>query len=84
MDFRILEDFFDCVLIISKDKKVLYANMSAKETLGIKEGESCFGLFSICENCPMELVEEEEKGIQVYDVRSLKDSKHFCLSIRCR
>ncbi len=81
MDFRILDDLFDCVVIIDKNRKVIYANRSARETLGIREGESCFGLFSICENCPMELVEEEERGIQIYDVKSLKDNKHFCLSM---
>ncbi|RUM32037.1 MAG: sigma-54-dependent Fis family transcriptional regulator [Aquifex sp.] len=81
MDFKLLDNFFDCVVIIDKNRKVLYANKSAKEVLKIKEGESCFGLFSICENCPMELVEEEGKGIQVYDVKSLRDGKHFCLSM---
>lgn len=81
MDFSIFENLFDCVLVISKDKKIVYANRSARETLKVREGASCFGLFSICESCPMEFVEEEEKGVQVYDVQSRKGNKHFCLSM---
>ena len=81
MDFSIFENLFDCVLVINKEKRIIYANKSARETLKIKEGDSCFGLFSICENCPMEFVEEEGEGVQVYDVRSKKGDKHFCLSM---
>lgn len=81
MNFEVLENLFDCVVIIDRNKKVIYANKSAREILNIREGQPCFGLFSICENCPMELVEDEEEGLQIYDVKSLKDGKHFCLSM---
>ncbi|WP_461831447.1 sigma 54-interacting transcriptional regulator [Aquifex sp.] len=82
MDFRIFDNFFDGILVINKERKIIYANEKAREILGegVKEGGSCYGLFSICKNCPLELVEEEGKGVQVYDVIT-KNGKHVCLSM---
>jgi len=81
MSFGFLDELFDCVLVIDKEKRIVYANKSAKRFFGVKEGECCEGLFSLCEHCPMELVEEERKGVQVYDVHSPRNGKHFCLSM---
>ncbi|GBC88738.1 DNA-binding transcriptional activator HyfR [bacterium HR13] len=81
MDFNVLEHLFDAVLVIDKDRKVIYANSSAKRLIGdAKEGESCKGLFSICSYCPMGYVEEEGEGLQVYDAQ-IRNGKHVCWSM---
>ena len=81
MDFFLLDDLFDGVLVIDKDYRVVYANKSAREFFGEDtKGKSCRGLFSICEHCPFEYVKEEGEGVQVYDTAS-KGSKHVCWSM---
>ncbi len=82
MDYRSLSQLFDGVLIIDKNRKVVFANEKAKKILGkdIKPGESCRGLFSICSSCPMDLVEDTEEGVQVYDVQT-ESGLHVCLSM---
>ena len=82
MDFRVLGQLFDGVLVIDKDRKILFANERARELIGreVKEGDTCRGLFSICDSCPMDLVEDTEEGVQVYDV-NLKNGRHVCLSM---
>ena len=82
MNFDNFKNLFDCVLVIDKDRRIIFANEKAKEILGnrVKEGNTCRGLFSICDSCPMDLVEDTEEGVQVYDVRTFKDN-HVCLSM---
>ncbi|AAC06468.1 putative protein [Aquifex aeolicus VF5] len=81
VDFKTFDEIFDGVLVIDKNRRIVFANKKAKEILGeVKEGESCRGLFSICEHCPMELVEDSEQGVQVYDVLT-KRKNHVCLSM---
>lgn len=82
MDFSLFEGIFDGVLVINEDFKVMYANSSAKELLADEDlvGKSCKGLFSICKDCPFNLVMEEGEGVQVYDVET-KSSKHTCWSM---
>ena len=81
MDFFLLDDLFDGVLVIDKDYRVVYAIKSAREFFGEDtKGKSCRGLFSICEHCPFEYVKEEGEGVQVYDTAS-KGSKHVCWSM---
>ncbi len=82
MDFKSLEGLFDGVLVISRDRRILFANRKAKQILGreLRPGDSCRGLFSICGSCPMDLVEDTEEGVQVYDVL-VKGGKHVCLSM---
>ncbi|MCS7083613.1 MAG: sigma 54-interacting transcriptional regulator [Aquificaceae bacterium] len=81
MDFFAFESLFDGVLVISKDRKVIYANRSAKRLLpSLKEGDFCRGLFSICKSCPLDLVLEELQGVQVYDV-SCSGGAHACWSM---
>ncbi|MDQ7082215.1 MAG: PAS domain-containing protein [Aquificota bacterium] len=82
MDFKSLESLFDGVLVINKDRRILFANGKAKQILGkdLKPGDSCRGLFSICSSCPMDLVEDTEEGVQVYDVL-VEGGKHVCLSM---
>ena len=81
VDLKTLDNLFDAVLIIDKNRKIVFANKKARKILGeVREGVSCKGLFSICEHCPMELVEESEEGVQVYDVLT-KKGNHVCLSM---
>ncbi|MEN3033819.1 MAG: sigma 54-interacting transcriptional regulator [Aquificaceae bacterium] len=81
MDFSVFDELFDAVLIVSKDRKVIYANKSARRLLrDVQEGSSCRGLFSICTNCPLELVLEEHQGVQVYDV-TCSGGAHACWSM---
>lgn len=82
MDFSIFDSLFDSVLVISKDKKVVYFNPSAKAILPqLKKGMSCKGLFSLCNRCPMDFVMEEEEGVQIYDVEVKDTSVHVCHSM---
>ncbi len=82
MDFENFRNLFDCVLVIDKDRRIIFANDRARQLLGnrVREGESCKGLFSICSSCPMDLVEDTEEGVQVYDVKTFKEN-HVCLSM---
>ncbi len=82
MEFENFQNLFDCVLVIDKDRRIIFSNERAKKLLGERagEGNSCRGLFSICDSCPMELVEDTEEGVQVYDVRTFDDN-HVCLSM---
>ncbi|WP_457601030.1 sigma 54-interacting transcriptional regulator [Hydrogenivirga sp.] len=82
MDFRGLSNLFDGVLVINRERRIIFANKKAESILGrkLKPGDTCRGLFSICDSCPMELVEDTEEGVQVYDVRTLKGA-HVCLSM---
>jgi len=82
VDKELLSKLFDGVLVIGRDRRIVYVNDSARRILGkdIKEGEGCRGLFSICSSCPMDLVEDTEEGVQVYDVLTGKGS-HVCLSM---
>lgn len=81
MDFSAFEKLFDGVLVVSKDRRVIFANESAKRLLpSLKEGDLCRGLFSICNSCPLDLVLEERQGVQVYDVSCLGGA-HVCWSM---
>ena len=82
MDFENFRNLFDCVLVIDKDRRIIFANDRARQLLGnrVREGESCKGIFSICSSCPMDLVEDTEEGVQVYDVKTFKEN-HVCLSM---
>lgn len=82
MAFENFRNLFDCVLVIDKDRRIIFSNERAKKLLGerVREGKSCKGLFSICDSCPMELVEDTEEGVQVYDVKTFMDN-HVCLSM---
>lgn len=77
-----MDSLFDGFLVIGKDKRILFANRSAQNILGreLRPGDSCRGLFSICNSCPMEVVEDTKEGVQVYDV-SIDNGKHVCLSM---
>ncbi|SHK22812.1 sigma 54-interacting transcriptional regulator [Thermocrinis minervae] len=79
MEGNILEGLFDGVLIINRERRIVYANQSAKRLLGVEEGQECRGLFSICSSCPMEIL-EDTGGVQVYDVTTAKGS-HVCWSM---
>ncbi|MEZ0362054.1 MAG: sigma 54-interacting transcriptional regulator, partial [Hydrogenobacter sp.] len=82
MDFRVFENLFDGVLVIDKNFRVVYSNISARELLGGKlEGSGCRGLFSICESCPFNYVKEEGQGVQVYDTEVINSSKRICWSM---
>lgn len=81
MDFGVFDSLFEGVLVIDKDRKVTYANASARRLLeGVEVGVSCKGLFSICSSCPMDYVKEEGEGVQVYDVE-LMNKRHACWSM---
>lgn len=82
MDFRSLSQLFDGVLVIDKERRIVFVNERAKRLLGreLAPGQSCRGLFSICSSCPMDLVEDTEEGVQVYDVRT-QEGLHVCLSM---
>ncbi len=83
-DIHLLKLLFDGVIIVSKDKKILFFNESAEKILGkhLSIGDSCSKFFSICQSCPMNIVEEDRSGVQIYDVMvRTKNEKHVCLSI---
>lgn len=82
MDYESLSRLFDGVLIIDKNRRVVFANENAKRILGkdLGPGDPCRGLFSICSSCPMDLVQDTEEGVQVYDVRTER-GLHVCLSM---
>lgn len=77
-----LQVLFDGVIIVSKDKKILFFNESAEKILEehFSIGSPCSAFFSICQSCPMNIVEENKSGVQIYDIRT-KNEKHVCLSI---
>ncbi len=80
LNFNVFENISDGVIIISKDKEIVYFNKSAKNFFpDITLGKSCIGLYNICEHCPMEIAREEERNINIYDVKLC--SKRVCFSM---
>ncbi|MFN3479200.1 MAG: sigma 54-interacting transcriptional regulator [Thermodesulfovibrionales bacterium] len=71
MDFSLLEGLADGVIVIDKNKKILYANEQAKRFLGrnIIPGESCNSLTPICQDCLMRQVEETKEAVEIYDAQ---------------
>lgn len=82
MDFSLLEGLRDGVVVIDKDKKILYANEQAKSFLGrsISPGESCNSLTPICQDCLMRQVEETKEAIEIYDAE-LQDKRLIYFSM---
>ncbi len=82
MGLESFENLLDGVLFIDKNFRIVYASKKAKQILGnsLEIGATCKGLFSSCQSCPYQLVEEEREGVQIYDV-TLKNGKHVCWSM---
>ncbi|PMP61637.1 MAG: sigma-54-dependent Fis family transcriptional regulator [Hydrogenobaculum sp.] len=80
MNFNLFENISDGVIIVSKDKKIVYFNKSAKNFFpDIALNKSCYGLYNICENCPLEIAKEENRNINIYDVKL--SNKRVCFSM---
>ncbi|MFN3395197.1 MAG: sigma 54-interacting transcriptional regulator [Thermodesulfovibrionales bacterium] len=71
MDFSLLEGLADGVIVIDKNKKILYANEKAKSFLSRKiiPGDPCNSLTPICRGCPMRHVEDTKEAIEIYDAQ---------------
>ncbi len=82
MNYSLFDSLFDSVIVISKDRRIVYFNKSAKAILPeLKVGMSCRGLFSLCNRCPMDFVMEEQEGVQIYDVEIKDSNVHVCHSM---
>ncbi|GAB6072036.1 sigma 54-interacting transcriptional regulator [Venenivibrio stagnispumantis] len=69
MDFSVLNNLSQAVIFIGLDKKIIFMNSSAKKLIKKKEGESCVGLFSICENCPLEDIKKDKNKRENFDIK---------------
>ncbi len=80
LNFNVFENISDGVIIISKDKKVVYFNKSTKNFFPeLSINKSCSGLYNICENCPLEIAKEENRNINIYDVKA--SNRRVCFSM---
>jgi transcriptional regulator with PAS, ATPase and Fis domain len=80
LNFNLFDNLSDGVVILSKERKVVYFNKSAKEFFpDIYINKSCHGFYNICKNCPMEIAKDENRNINVYDVHL--SNKRVCFSM---
>ncbi|MCW1294916.1 MAG: sigma 54-interacting transcriptional regulator [Candidatus Parvarchaeum sp.] len=80
MDITAFELLSDAIIILSKDKKILYCNSVAQHMLKyIKVGDHCPNIYSICNSCPIDIVLEEQRHINIYDVKI--NDIHVCMSM---
>ncbi|MGC9007262.1 MAG: sigma 54-interacting transcriptional regulator [Sulfurihydrogenibium sp.] len=83
MELSILENLSSGIIFIDKDRKIKYLNKLAKEMLkDKKEGDSCFGIFYHCKNCPIESFKEGENiKLENFDTKLSCCGKSICYSI---
>lgn len=81
MNFNILDNLSSGIIFIDKAKKIKYINKYAKEMLNKKEGDSCFGIFHHCKNCPIDKKEIIFSKIENFDTKLACCQKSICYSL---
>ncbi len=84
MDLRILDSITEGIIFITKDRKIGYINKIARKVVKRKVGDDCFGLFSICNQCPLPSIKESPEKIKSLDSFNVQLScceKTVCHSI---
>ena len=69
------------IIFIGDDRKIKYINKTASSAFEKKVGDSCFGLFSLCSDCPLEGLKKSPKVVQNFNVKLSCCSKTVCHSI---
>jgi transcriptional regulator with PAS, ATPase and Fis domain len=82
LNFDILENISSGIIFIGHNKKIIYLNKFARDILNKKEGDSCFGIFRHCKNCPISNFNEEKfSKIEKFDTKLSCCQKSVCYSI---
>ncbi len=84
MDLRILDSITEGIIFITKDRKIGYINKIAKKAIKKNIGDDCYGLFSICDSCPLPSIKENPARIKSFDSFNVQLSccdKTVCHSI---
>ena len=84
MDLRILDSITEGIIFITKDRKIGYINKIARKVVNRNIGDDCFGLFSICNQCPLPSIKENPEKIKSLDSFNVQLScceKTVCHSI---
>ncbi len=84
MDLRILDSITEGIIFITKDRKIGYINKIAKTVVDRNVGDDCFGLFSICKQCPLPSIKENPdkvKSLDSFNVQLSCCEKTVCHSI---
>jgi len=81
INFDLLKYLSSGIIFIDENKKIRYINEIGKKIFKRNIGDSCEGLFSVCQNCPIDKLKQNPKAIHSFDTKLMCCEKNVCHSI---